>query len=48
MIPSRWEKTWTHLAKSYDFVESLESFLLDTGAGPQASKSAPSGVGRRA
>jgi hypothetical protein len=23
------EKTWTHLAKSYEFVQSLESFLLD-------------------
>jgi len=23
------EKTWTHLAHSYEFVESLERFLLD-------------------
>ena len=23
------EQTWTHLAKSYEFVESLEAFLLD-------------------
>ena len=23
------EKTWLHLAKSYEFVQSLESFLLD-------------------
>jgi hypothetical protein len=23
------ERTWTHLARSYEFVESLERFLLD-------------------
>jgi hypothetical protein len=23
------EQAWTHLAKSYEFVQSLESFLLD-------------------
>ena len=23
------ERTWTHLAKSYEFVQSLEAFLLD-------------------
>ena len=25
----RLERSWTHLAKSYEFVESLEAFLLD-------------------
>jgi len=28
------EKSWAHLARSYEFVESLERFLL-TGAKPQ-------------
>ena len=23
------ERSWTHLAKSYEFVQSLEAFLLD-------------------
>ena len=25
----RLERTWTHLAKSYEFVQTLEAFLLD-------------------
>jgi hypothetical protein len=38
---SRWSGQWRHVAKSYEFIESLERFLLDQqkNALPQAEES---------
>jgi hypothetical protein len=38
-----WHAQWTHLARSYEFAESLERFLLDSQRAKDALRPQPPG-----